>query len=105
MPKTMYEMAMVFSLDLSDGELDHMLSCIGGDESLVLRNIAEVTVKQTVPFVPTEEHLRKYADAMKGKSAGKFTIREARFTRYDYLRPVTLPDDDDGDGHGHDDGR
>lgn len=90
---TAYKMAIVFALDISLNELNHITEQIDGGR-LVLNNAKEVIIEQTVGFVPSELHLKQYANAIQKamNKDGRIHVENVRFVRYDYLTPINIPD-------------
>lgn len=91
---TTYEMAIVFTLDISLPELNQITEQIDGGH-LVIKNAKELIIQQTVGFVPDEETLLKYADAIKTtmNESGKIHVDAVRFSRYNYIRPIEIPEE------------
>lgn len=90
MATTMYKMAIVYSLDLAPKGLTDLLSQIGASGTLVFTNAREITIEQTVPFIPDQVILQCYADILKGTVFGDFSVEDAHFVGYKYLEPITM---------------
>lgn len=90
---TAYKMAIVFALDISLKELNHITEQIDGGR-LVLNNAKEVIIEQTVGFVPSELHLKQYANAIQDamNKDSRIHVENVRFVRYDYLTPIDIPE-------------
>lgn len=90
---TAYKMAIVFALDISLKELNRITEQIDGGR-LVLNNAKEVIIEQTVGFVPSELHLKQYANVIRDaiNKNGRLHVENVRFVRYDYLTPIDIPE-------------
>ena len=79
-----YHMKMVFGVSLSVKSLNEFLEAVGEKAHPVSENAAQVTIEQTVPFVPTPEILAKYAEIIKESYSknDKITVESAKFLHY-----------------------
>ena len=87
-------MKMNFLLDMGIAEINHLLEMCGGDK-VFIENALNVSIEQTVPFIPTDEHLQKYCEILKKNYTNeKVECIECRFAGYEYLteHEVNLPD-------------
>lgn len=93
----LYEMSMRFVGDASPNALNDMLAGCGMQERLVVQRAVTLRVTQTVPFIPDDETIGRYAEALASTHADAKTgiaVTNVRFDGYDYLysvRPL-LPD-------------
>lgn len=84
-----YEMCLEFSLTVSFKQINQFLQACQFQERPILRCV-KVSLKQTVPFIPTEKHLRAYEEAIqKTYETEDIACEECHFTGYKYLRPIT----------------
>lgn len=83
----LYTMKIVFALDVSSKKLNDIMPA---NQKPVCSNAIECAIEQTVPFIPTEEILNKYANTIKESYATKphMQIENVRFLRYDYLYEI-----------------
>lgn len=85
-----YEMCLEFSLTLSFKRINQFLKECRFQERPILRDAVIVSLKQTVPFIPTGKHLRAYEEAIqKTYETEDIACEECHFTGYKYLRPIT----------------
>lgn len=86
---TAYHMKMIFGVSTSITSLNEFLKHINEDNHPVQKNAFSVTVEQTIPFVPTQEILEKYAQAIKDSYTNKdFTVEDVQFLHYDVFEEV-----------------
>lgn len=86
-----YEMEIVFTCDISVPELTQITEQLDGGR-VIIQDAMDMTVQQTVLSVPDEDTLRKYAKAIEGYENSRLKVEHARFSRYNYIRPIQLPD-------------
>ena len=85
----LYKMKLVFSADAGLKSVDDMLDHLGFGEKPVARNALELSMEQTVPFIPTKEHIQAYEKAILDSYKDKTTaLKAVRFVRYDYIEPI-----------------
>lgn len=94
---TAYEMEIVFACDISIPDLNKITEQLDGGR-MVIQNAMNMTIQQTVLFVPDEDTLRKYAEAIEGYETSRLKVEHARFSRYNYIRPIQLPDPPEKEG-------
>ena len=89
----LYEMRMRFTADGGLKSLDDFMSAMGDTGKFSAKKIVTLHMEQTVPFIPDDDILAKYAEALRSSySNGDIVLREVRFDGYEYLRAV-VPDD------------
>lgn len=59
-----YEMEMIFELTLGLKTVDKFMSQMGVSDTLAAKG-TELTIKQTVPFIPTEDYIHKIENVIK----------------------------------------
>lgn len=85
----LYKMSIRFKGDMGDKALDDMLGQCFPGETVSLKDAAVLHVDQTVPFIPDDAALDKYAKALEaGYSTGNKIVRNVRFDGYEYLYMV-----------------
>lgn len=87
----MYHMRIVYGIDTSIRELNRMTALMDNTRA-VLGNAMEITIEQTVSFVPTKEHLDQYAQAIAkcmNDGDGPFQAENVQFLRYDLFEQVS----------------
>lgn len=84
-----FHMRIVFGIDISSPSLNKMTKQLLGGQ-IVMKDAMEVAIEQTVPFVPTDEVLAEYAEAIKYNcnTSGLFHMENVQFKRYDFIKPV-----------------
>lgn len=93
----LYKMSIRFKGDMGDKTLDDMLGKCFPGETVSLKDAAILHIDQTVPFIPDDEALKKYADALAaGYSTGDKVVRNVRFDGYEYLYMVEPENGQDG---------
>lgn len=86
-----YKMCLKFKLSLGLKEINAITIACGFPEKLVAENITTITLTQTVPFIPSDETLTKYAQIIKDNyESDKFTCEKCVFDGYEYIHPVTM---------------
>ena len=84
----MYHMKIIFGLDISSPELNQLTEMFHGGR-YICKDAAEITLDQTVPFVPTKEILDQYAKIIRDKYPNKkLKAEQVRFLRYDLFEEV-----------------
>lgn len=96
-PDRLYDMCIRFVGDAEPMEINQLLSSISGGAGgkLSARDAVTLRLRQTVPFIPDDEVLKKYAkvleEAQTQKSSGVL-VSNVRFDSYEWLymvRPET----------------
>lgn len=92
---TLYEMKMLFNVDLEPKEINDLTEMCGFSEKMVLQNAKTVELTQTQPFIPNEEDIQKYVEAIMNTydpdGTTKIGIHACRFVGYEYIY-VVKPD-------------
>ena len=86
-----YDMKLKFTVDISNKTIDDFSRMINNDDKrLIVKDAFELTIEQTVPFVPSAEDIKKYEEALKSnvdETISTYTIRNIRFIGYEYIYP------------------
>lgn len=90
-PVRFYEMSMKFICDAVPAETADFLARMGFFETPVLPTALTATIRQTVPFVPDDDVLKRYAETLVGAKSNGLTIRSAAFAGYEWLYAVAPP--------------
>lgn len=89
----LYHMKMVFGVDASMEDLNQFTEFMDSGR-LITKDAFHITVEQTVPFVPTQEILHKYEDAIRTKwCPDKVRIEDVRFLHYELFEQIQEGDD------------
>ena len=84
----MYEMKLVFKLDLAPTPINDLLRACG-QSTLFVEDAAEVSISQTVSFIPTEETLHQYETIIQENySNEKFECVGCQIAGYEYLKEI-----------------
>jgi len=86
----MYEMELEFSLDLGLKEINDFAAMFGIQEKMVLKDARQMTLKQTVPFIPDDKIIQKYIDTIKEAEFEKFTIEDCRFVGFKRIKEIEI---------------
>lgn len=86
---TFYKMCLLFKLSLGLKAVNDITAACGFSEKLIAENIATIKMRQTVPFIPTDEIIAEYAQTIKDNYVSdKFTCESCTFDGYEYLYPI-----------------
>lgn len=86
-----YHMIMVFDIDVSLRDINKITQMLDGGR-FIMQNALTMTIEQTVPFVPTQENLRQYEEALVdgiNKSDTTYHAERAHFRHYKLFEPVS----------------
>lgn len=84
-----YEMEMTFSASIGFREINDMLSHMGMEERLQIKDALKISLKQVLPCIPDEDYLRQAAQIIKETYRTRvFTITECHFVGYRYIREI-----------------
>lgn len=92
----MYHMKIIFGIDASLSAMKQICAMTNTPPS-IMHNVYEVAIEQTVPFVPTQEHLNQYANAIrenyaknaqKSTAGGYLVIEDVHFLRYELFEEL-----------------
>lgn len=82
-------MCLRFKLTLGVKQVNDIMNICGTKTKLVAKDVVTVQMKQTVPFIPTDEIIAKYAEVIKNKYESKeFTCEKCTFDGFEYIREV-----------------
>lgn len=85
----LFSMCMVFSLHLELTCLNRLAQSCGFQEQTILENAVEVRIRQTVPFIPDRETIRKYENHVRESYVSEeFSCTRAAFKGYDWFYEV-----------------
>lgn len=86
---TLYNMCMLFKLDLSIKPINDIMSHCGLTEKIIAEKIVTVKITQTVPFIPTDETIKEYENIIKENYSKneKYFCEKCTFAGYEYLKP------------------
>ena len=85
----MYEMEMVFSASVGLKEINDILRQTGCNDTLQIKDAITISVKQTLPAIPSEEYLSQVADILKNNYETKdINITECHFSGYRNIREI-----------------
>lgn len=83
----LYEMEMIFSASVGFKEINDIMSQMGCNDKLQIKDALKFSIKQVLPAIPDEEYLQKVADVIKEEyQNGQYNITECHFEGYKYLR-------------------
>lgn len=88
-----YHMRLRFVADVGLTDLNNMLQTCGFHETPIAQKLLDLSMEQTVTFIPDDETLKEYAQAIQDsyneghKEAGVF-VKNCRFECYEYLYAV-----------------
>lgn len=86
----MYNMKMNFSLSVAPAALNELSSICGMPDLIVLNDAAIFSMTQTVPFIPNDDALSQYAEAIKLTLSEKTTITSCNFSGYEFFKEVEI---------------
>lgn len=87
----LFQMELTFTVSESLTELDSMLDHLDFKQYPTVQNSKTVKLQQTLPFIPNDETIKKYAQIIKdthNRESGQTTIRDIQFLGFSYIRPV-----------------
>lgn len=87
----LFQMELTFTVSESLTELDSMLDHLDFKQYPIVQNSKTVKLQQTLPFIPDDETIKKYAQIIKdahNRESGQTTIRDIQFLGFSYIRPV-----------------
>lgn len=87
----LFQMELTFTVSESLTELDNMLDHLDFKQYPTVQNSKTVKLQQTLPFIPDDTTIKKYAQIIKdahNQESGQTTIRDIRFLGFSYIRPV-----------------
>lgn len=86
---TMYKMKMVFSIDISLKAMNEMTQRIDGGR-FVAANAMQITLQQTVPFIPNKEQITQYEQILFNglKENQAIQPEKVTFHHYDYIYQI-----------------
>lgn len=87
----LFQMELVYTISESLTELDDMLAHLDFKQYPTVQNSKTVKIQQTLPFIPDDETIKKYAQIIKdahNQESGQTTIRDIQFLGFSYIRPV-----------------
>lgn len=87
----LFQMELTFTVSESLTELDSMLDHLDFKQYPIVQNSKTVKLQQTLPFIPDDETIKKYAQIIKdahNRKSGQTTIRDIQFLGFSYIRPV-----------------
>lgn len=87
----LFQMELTFTVSESLTELDNMLDHLDFKQYPTVQNSKTVKLQQTLPFIPDDETIKKYAQIIKdahNRESGQTTIRDIQFLGFSYIRPV-----------------
>lgn len=88
----LYEMCLLFDLDISLKSMNDILKQCGFSEKPIAQNAMEVTMTQTLPFIPDDDVIKKYEDVIKQNYETDSLICEnCKFKGFKYIH-VKKPD-------------
>lgn len=86
----LYKMKLKFKLTLGLKKINDMTAMCGLSEKAIVPDAITITMTQTVPFVPTDEEIDKYAEIIKdGYKTENFTCEDCKFDGYEYFKEIT----------------
>lgn len=86
-----YEVEMLFTASVGLKQINEILGQMGSRDALQIQNAVTISVKQTLPSVPSEEYLKLVADTIRKNYETKdINLTECHFSGYRYLREITL---------------
>ena len=87
----MYEMELVFSISLYDKIFDVVSESLG-TQRFVLKDAVEATITQTLPVIPSEEDIKKYAEAIKqGYKTARYVAQNVTFEGFKSIKEIDDP--------------
>lgn len=87
----LFQMELVYTISESLTELDDMLAHLDFKQYPTVQNSKTVKIQQTLPFIPDDGTIKKYAQIIKdahNRESGQTTIRDIQFLGFSYIRPV-----------------
>lgn len=90
-PGVLFQMELTFTVSESLTEIDNMLAHLDFKQYPTVQNSKTVKIQQTLPFIPDDETIKKYAQIIKdahNRESGQTTIRDIQFLGFSYIRPV-----------------
>ena len=85
---SLYRMKIIFKADVSLKSINDMTELIDGSHA-IMQNAIEMSMEQTVPFVPKQDTLTEYARIIKENSeTDQLHIEDVRFSHYDFFEEV-----------------
>ncbi len=96
----LYRMSLRFLMDVTDKDLEDLFGKSGIGETPYLEKAVVMRLEQTVPFIPDDEAIAKYAEILvKTTRTDSMVVKEAHFDGYDYIYAiapeVTTPTDNE----------
>ena len=83
----MYAMKLKFNCGLSLKSMNTMCDALNMPRPVV-QNAMVITLKQTLPFIPNDETIEKYKEALMKANMKEAEIESVEFAGYDYLKEV-----------------
>lgn len=90
-PVRFYEMSMKFTCDAVPAQTADFMAQMGFFETPLLPTALTATIRQTVPFIPDDEVLKRYAETLVGAKSNGLTIKSAKFAGYEWLYAIEPP--------------
>lgn len=87
----LFQMELVYTVSESLTELDDMLAHLDFKQYPTVQNSKTIRLQQTLPFIPDDTTIKKYAQIIKdahNQQSGQTTIRDIQFLGFSYIRPV-----------------
>ena len=87
----MYQMKLIYAVNILPVTINDISVHLGINNIFPVL-ISEIAIEQTVPFIPDEDVLQKYANIIINKintSKKDIFAKSATFLRYDYLREIS----------------
>lgn len=87
----LFQMELTFTVSESLTEIDNMLDHLDFKQYPTVQNSKTVKLQQTLPFVPDDDTIKKYAQIIKdahNRESKQTTIRDMQFLGFSYIRPV-----------------
>lgn len=89
-----YEVEMLFTASVGLKQINELLNQMGSRDELQIRDAVTISVKQTLPTVPSEDYLKLIAETIRKNYETKdINLTECHFTGYRYLREITLKEE------------
>lgn len=86
-----YEMKMKFTATVGVKFVNDILRELGDPGRYQIKDALTITIEQVLPFIPTEEYLRKVEQTItEHYQINDFDILECHFAGYSYLREVDI---------------
>lgn len=92
----LYAMKLNFSVSVGLEKINAVTGACGFSEELAVENARQVAIEQIIPFIPNEQTISRYMDAVaesiEEKSGGKLEAVKVEFLGYSYLYPLEPAD-------------